>query len=289
MRKRPFALLLILLLALPFALSAQNAKKKKKAEQDPEGQQVVNLPPATIAGEIPGDRASDPGKQADWPAIAYAADGSLYAIYIEWNDKDADRVVVRRRDPSGAWGRPVPIDDGNWDHYSPALVAHGHGALAIWSGQSDGNYDLYAAEVTPNGAAKPARLTRAPYSDFNARAVADSAGNVTLVWQSFRAGTNSDIYARRLSGSHWGAETRISTSDSNDWDPDEILRVDVVKDGKYVYTTRPSGRNARISYRDNGAQPGKSYYYVRVFERDTDEPDGDPEIAWSSPFYVTYR
>ncbi len=36
-------------------------------------------------------------------------------------------------------------------------------------------------------------------------------------------------------------------------------------------------------------KPGKSYYYVRVFERDTDNPEGDPEIAWGSPFYVTYQ
>ena len=47
--------------------------------------------------------------------------------------------------------------------------------------------------------------------------MADSAGNVTLVWQSFRSG-NGDIYARRLSGKSWGPETRVSTSDANDWE-----------------------------------------------------------------------
>jgi hypothetical protein len=70
--------------------------------------------------------------------------------------------------------------------------------------------------------------------------------------------------------------------------PDELLRIDVVKDGKYVYTTHPTGRTATIRFRDADTKPGKSYYYVRVFERDTDKPDGDPEIAWGSPFYVTY-
>ena len=69
----------------------------------------------------------------------------------------------------------MAIDDGNWDHYSPAIVAHGDGALAIWSGQSDGNYDLFAAEISASGERrKPERLTSAPFSDFNARAVADS-------------------------------------------------------------------------------------------------------------------
>jgi len=70
---------------------------------------------------------------------------------------------------------------------------------------------------------------------------------------------------------------------------DEILRVDVVKDGEYVFTQRPGGRSAKLSYRDTNPKAGKSYYYVRVFQRDPEAPEGDPEIAWASPFYVTYR
>ena len=71
--------------------------------------------------------------------------------------------------------------------------------------------------------------------------------------------------------------------------PDTILRIDIVKDAKYVFTTRPNSRTASIKWRDNETKPGKSYYYVRVFQRDTEKPDGDPEIAWVSPFYVTYQ
>ena len=71
--------------------------------------------------------------------------------------------------------------------------------------------------------------------------------------------------------------------------PDEILRVDVVKNGEYVYTRRPGGRSARLAYRDSAAAPGDSYYYVRVFQRDPENPTGDPEIAWASPFFVQYE
>jgi hypothetical protein len=216
------AVTLALVAILPFTLDAQGKKKgggKKKAGDNPEAMQVVNLPPAKIAGEIPGDRVSDPNKQSDWPAMAYAADGSLYAVYVEWNDKDADRVIVRRRDPAGKWGPPVAIDDGNWDHYAPAIVARGNGALAVWSGQSNGNFDLFASEIPASGSpSKPERLTTAAFSDFNVRAAADKSGNVTVVWQSFRRG-NGDIFARKLTGKKWGAETRVSTSDSDDWEP----------------------------------------------------------------------
>ena len=70
--------------------------------------------------------------------------------------------------------------------------------------------------------------------------------------------------------------------------PDEILRVDVVRNGEFVYTQRPGGRSTSLTYRDTEAKAGDSYYYVRVFQRDPEKPDGDPEIAWTSPFFVQY-
>jgi len=67
------------------------------------------------------------------------------------------------------------------------------------------------------------------------------------------------------------------------------MRIDVVKDGEYVLTQHPSGRSAKLTYRDANPEKGDHYYYVRVFQRDTEKPDGDPEIAWSSPFFVKYE
>ena len=135
--------LLCLLLISTLALLAQG-QKKKKGINNPEGPQVVNLGEAKLAGEISGERVSDPGKQSDWPAVAAAADGSFYTIYVLWNDKDADSIVVRRKDPGGKWETPITIDDGAWDHYSPTIVARGAGALAIWSCQAKSGFDLYA-------------------------------------------------------------------------------------------------------------------------------------------------
>ena len=71
--------------------------------------------------------------------------------------------------------------------------------------------------------------------------------------------------------------------------PDELMRIDVVKDGKYIYTTNPQARTASLSFRDLEAKAGMSYYYLRVFEKDALSPSGDPHVAWTSPWYVTYR
>ncbi len=217
--------------------------------QNPEGPVVGNLPPATLAGEIPASRVSDPGKQGDWPAVAASEDGSIWAAWVEWNDKDADRVLVRRRDPQGNWGAPIELKDGNWDHYSPQIVARGADSMAIWSAQSDGNFELYAAKIGKSGTVqKPERITTAPFGDFNARAAADAKGNVTAVWQSFRS-RNSDIYVRRYTGSQWGPEVRVSDSGSNDWEP----AVALAKDG-----------TAWISW--DGYQSGNYDVYLRSFD-----------------------
>jgi hypothetical protein len=60
-----------------------------------------------------------------------------------------------------------------------------------------------------------------------------------------------------------------------------IARVEVIKNQQFVYTARPGAALADFEYRDEGARPGESYYYVRV-----EQTDG--QLAWSSPIWVTY-
>jgi hypothetical protein len=71
--------------------------------------------------------------------------------------------------------------------------------------------------------------------------------------------------------------------------PNTILRVDVVKDGKYVFTTKPNSRTTTLRFQDTDTKAGKAYYYLRVFQTDTENPSGDPEVAWTSPWFVTYK
>jgi hypothetical protein len=198
----------------------QNQKKGKKAKAD-RGDIKAKAPPlpaAKFAGVIPAAAFSDPGKQSDWPAIAYTSDGSLWSAFVEWNDKNTDRMLVRRRLPNGQWQAPVVLDDGSPDHYAPAIAAAGDGVIVVWPAQVDGNFELFVSEVTAAGASKPERLTRAAHGDINVRAAADPKGNVTIAWQSFRNG-NADIYARRRTGRRWGREVLVSSSKASDWQP----------------------------------------------------------------------
>ncbi len=207
-------------------LSAGGCGDSSETPANPTGQGFLDADadpgPAETAGEIAASRVSREDRTSDWPAMATAADGTLWTAYIEWDGDQSDQVVARRRDASGNWGEPVAIDDGNWDHYIPAIAIRPGGAYVAWSAQKDGNFELYGADVSDAGqVSNLERLTNAPHGDIAVRAAADSDGNVTLAWQSFRSG-HSDIYARRRSGSKWGGEVKVSTSPANDWEPDIV-------------------------------------------------------------------
>jgi hypothetical protein len=60
--------------------------------------------------------------------------------------------------------------------------------------------------------------------------------------------------------------------------PGEIERIDVCRNNQFVYTYRPAGRTAELTFVDRAPIAGRSYYYVRVIEKDR-------EMAWSSPVW----
>ena len=61
-----------------------------------------------------------------------------------------------------------------------------------------------------------------------------------------------------------------------------IVKVDVIRNGRYVYTDEPGQQRVELSFVDMSAEPGTSYYYVRLLQE-------DGEVAWASPVWVNYR
>jgi hypothetical protein len=58
-----------------------------------------------------------------------------------------------------------------------------------------------------------------------------------------------------------------------------IKQIDVVKNQKFVYTTRPGTKEASFDYTDKDFGGGENYFYVRVMQE-------DGQLAWSSPIWV---
>ena len=59
-----------------------------------------------------------------------------------------------------------------------------------------------------------------------------------------------------------------------------IRQIDIIRNREFVHTRQNLGQEAAFTFADNEAQPGESYYYVRVRQV-------DGQIAWSSPIWVT--
>lgn len=63
--------------------------------------------------------------------------------------------------------------------------------------------------------------------------------------------------------------------------PAEIVRLDIVRDARFIYTSEPKTTEVRLKFTDFDLKPGQSaYYYVRALI-------GSEDVAWSSPIWVT--
>ena len=59
----------------------------------------------------------------------------------------------------------------------------------------------------------------------------------------------------------------------------DLARIEIIKDGTFVYATEPKARRATFTFRDEKYAGGESYYYVRIIQ-------SDKNMAWASPIWV---
>jgi hypothetical protein len=60
--------------------------------------------------------------------------------------------------------------------------------------------------------------------------------------------------------------------------PAEIDRIEVCRNNQFIYTNTPDGTQADVAFVDRDPLEGRSYYYVRLIQK-------DEEIAWASPVW----
>jgi hypothetical protein len=61
-----------------------------------------------------------------------------------------------------------------------------------------------------------------------------------------------------------------------------VKQLDIIKDRKFIYTSRPGGRRVDVNFTDTQAGAGESWYYARVLQE-------DGQLAWSSPVWITRK
>lgn len=60
--------------------------------------------------------------------------------------------------------------------------------------------------------------------------------------------------------------------------PGDVDRIKVCRNNQFIYANSPPGREADLVFVDRDPLQRRSYYYVRVIQK-------DEEIAWTSPVW----
>ena len=63
---------------------------------------------------------------------------------------------------------------------------------------------------------------------------------------------------------------------------ENLAEIDIIKDGKVIYSIQPMKKDANFEYIDTGDVSGRHHYYVRVQQTNR-------MLAWSSPFFINFE
>jgi len=151
----------------------------------------------------------------DYPSLAVSASGQAWLAWQAYH-AGAERVLLRERS-SGPWGKPITVTERPGDLFMTAVAATGSNATVVWSEFEDQAWRLKARVVEGERLGATEILAKSGNNLFH-RMVADRAGNLHLVWQSWRGGP-SDVYMRTRTAGHWGPELRITNGGANHWSP----------------------------------------------------------------------
>jgi len=186
-----------------------------------------------------------------------------------YEEEGGPRAAVGTAWGPGSGGRPP---------YQRGLVSKALGAGArmgfIASSDHDSTHISYANLLVPDGLTTRAEIQQA----LAARRTYASTDNIVV---DFYAGTTLQGGEMTAAASPAFQVAVVGT--------EPILRVEVIKNGRVVYTQAGDGASRMaFSFPDKAfGEAEKNYYYVRVLQSfSPNKPDVEGEVALSSPIFV---
>ncbi|HTM48438.1 MAG TPA: hypothetical protein VL285_07155, partial [Bryobacteraceae bacterium] len=157
-------------------------------------------------------------RQHDFPAIASARDGTLWATWKSYHDQREELNLRVRR--NGRWSRLVPVARASEDLWRPQVAVDAAGIpWLVWAQQTQGNWDIYAmARDSDETWGTLHKLSDGALPDIEPHVAAAADGTIYVVWQSWRQG-RSKIRMRYLRNGKWSSIVAVSEGDRNDWEP----------------------------------------------------------------------
>ena len=166
---------------------------------------------------VSGDRGFN-----DEPAMAHAADGSIYVAWNSFRDGfDSLQVARYTLEEKGLVLRGSWQIVGGPSTYllSPRVVAAGQRAVVVYAAEKDRHWDIYAASCGPEGPQPPAPITADAAVDVNPSAAWHPASRTLwIAWESNRQGVRQ-IFAAALCDGKISPAMAVSPADCDAYDP----------------------------------------------------------------------
>jgi hypothetical protein len=146
------------------------------------------------------------------PAVTYAPDGSVYAIWEHHSGSlTAPADIYAAQWTGSAWANPLRVD--NAPHRAravwPVIAASGAGVFAAWQDHRNGaaNPDIYSASLNSGNWVEQV-ANQSPGAQT--QPVLSGGGNaVSLAWQS-TTNSNADVFVSSWNGSGWVTPSRVN-------------------------------------------------------------------------------
>src|SRR5207248_1938618 len=150
----------------------------------------------------------------DYPALAKAADGTLWLAYGAYHNgkpyvtervlagnfdelvpkNNGDQVRLMHFDGS-AWSTPLDVTGPGLDIWRPSVTVAKGQVHVSWAQQVKGDWDIYHRVYSPPAQAggkgrwsEIVRVTTNPGTDYNVVSATGAGGNVWLAWQAWDTG-----------------------------------------------------------------------------------------------------
>ena len=186
----------------------------------PLGERVVALSGAVeIRRIVPEtDLSGTELRQHDFPAMAAAKNGDLWAVWSSYHDQRQEiglRVFHDYR-----WSRLIPVARASEDLWRPQVAIDAVGTpWLIWAQRVNGAWDIYAM---PRDSAETwgalRRISDGQQSAIEPHVAAAPDGTIYVVWQSL-AGEKSSIHLSYLRGGNWSHPLAVTEGTIHDWEP----------------------------------------------------------------------
>ena len=189
----------------------------------------------------------------DYPAAAYATDGTLWLAHIRYHDTEPERriehvslakqpanfkafdtsgfgeSVMVQTNRLGKWSEPVPVRGGTMEDIAGCAVTCDQkgNAWVAYAAQRDGNFDIYARLFSRREKAAKSdldfgperRLTKGKGPDVHPVMTTDTAGTPWLACQSWDEQGKAGIQVFQCVGGEWQARGRLGNGKENCWNP----------------------------------------------------------------------